>query len=165
MKGLLIKTDNTGKWETVGIGGMWCKYCEEWHHVDDITNQKTGKYGKSNMCGACKRDSNTKNRHKNVGAYKATQKKYKDANKDKVKKWSATWRAKNPEKMAESRKNWKDNNPDKIKSMANALYAKNAPAVQEANRIKKLKAQILTAQANERKLEKNVDDFLLNIFE
>lgn len=118
--------------------------CPSGHNAERFTKNAT--------CTICQRTKQLTWQKNNVAKRVATNKRYRDNNREIVRAFGRAWasrnkqkvseknksfRTKHPDRLRAARKRWAANNPDKVRAHRRAYYYQNKSLVQERNNIRR----------------------------
>ena len=89
--------------------GRVCTVCKEWKQWSEFGNNKGKKYGKENLCKACK---------------KKVDRKYYENNKEKIAKTNSEYQKMHPEVKKKAQKNYRDSHPEELR-ISKKIYQTN----------------------------------------
>ena len=142
--------------------GRKCTVCKEWKQWSEFGNNKGKKYGKENLCKACKKKSDRKYYENNKEKVAKTNSEYLKKHPEVKKKAQGNYRNRHKGKIKESNKDYRirnreprrlynieflKNNPEKSKIYTNRHYTKNHDKCIEVARVYRLNNPEKTAEA------------------
>lgn len=114
-----------------------CKKCNQVKPVDCFSKRSQMKDGLEHVCKSCIAAKNQNDKEKNAVRHK----KYREANKQKVRQATLNWQINNPESYKRSKNKWRLENPEKFRSLKQKRRAKireNGTFVISSKEIKRL---------------------------
>lgn len=126
-----------------------CSKCGEFKPLEAFHKHKNSKDGLKSACRACRAEEQKRFREANRDKIKATQSRYYEANKSKCHEASKRWAAENVDRVRETRRRyrndnheklieyerrWRDENPEKGREKQRRYYENNPDAARESVR-------------------------------
>ena len=97
-----------------------CKKCDQVKPVDCFSKRSQMKDGLEHVCKSCIAAKNQNDKDKNAVRHK----RYREANKEKVRQATLNWQINNPESYKRSKNKWRLENPEKFRSLKQKRRAK-----------------------------------------